>query len=247
MDPLLKREVISANDSSDINQTLAHAKEGDIAARERLLVNYRPFVLRVASSVTHRYINPEQDDEFSVALIAFDEAISSYQSDRGGSFLTFAEMVIRRRLLDYFRRQSRSQNELPMSGMYSEEEEEEPGFAIYGAQQRYQVDTETENRCLELEEFQSVLADYGIELSQLVVSSPKHCDTRQHLMELADELSRNDAFRNALEKNKDLPYRQVAEEYGLTVKTLRRHRAYLIAILLIKTGDYPLLKNYVNG
>jgi RNA polymerase sigma factor len=246
MAPLLKRKVAS-NESNEINQTLALAKAGDITARERLLVNYRPFVLRVASSVTHRYINPEQDDEFSVALIAYDEAISSYRSERGGSFLAFAEMVIRRRLLDYFRRQSRTQNELPMSGMYSEDEEEEPGFAIYGAQQQYQVDTETEDRCLELEEFQSVLADYGIELSQLVASAPKHCDTRRYLMELADTLSRNDTFRNALEKNRDLPYRQVAEEYGITVKTLRRHRAYLIAIFLIKTGDYPLLKNYVNG
>lgn len=244
--PVLKNEASSGSEGYELNQALAKAQNGDMAAREMLITNYRPFILRVASTVTHHYIIPEHDDEFSVALIAFDEAINSYQPSRSGSFLAFAEMVIRRRLLDHFRRQVKTQHEVPLSGFYSEEEEEEPGFAIVGAQQRYVTQTETENRCLEIDDFQGALARFGIDLAQLAASSPKHCDTRQHLMQLAGAMAKNEKYCLLLEKTKELPYKQLASEFGLTVKTLRRHRAYLIAIYLLKTGDYPLLKDYVN-
>lgn len=229
-----------------LNQVIAKAQNGDMVARETLINNYRPFILRVASTVTHHYINPEQDDEFSVALIAFDEAINSYKPSRSGSFLAFAEMVIRRRLLDHFRRRVKTQNEIPLSGLYSEEDEEEPGFAIVGAQQRYLSQTEAENRSLEIDDFQGALKRFGLDLAQLVSCSPKHCDTRDHLMQLVGTMVNDESVCQVLERTKDLPYKQLANQFRLTVKTLRRHRAYIIAIYLLKTGDYPLLKDYVN-
>jgi DNA-directed RNA polymerase specialized sigma subunit len=44
----------------------------------------------------------KQDDEWSVALTAFAEAIEHFETDKG-SFDTFAKLVIKRRLIDYER------------------------------------------------------------------------------------------------------------------------------------------------
>jgi RNA polymerase sigma factor len=229
-----------------LSEMLFKAQQGDPAAREELLSSYRPFVLRVASAAAHRYILPEHDDEYSIALIAFNEAINSFVSERNGSFLSFAEVVIRRRLTDYFRRQGRMQNEMPLSGLLPEDEEEEPGFAIYEAKQRYVADNEANDRRMEVEEFCRALARYGIKFTQLVASSPHHRDTREHLQSLTRSLVNNSTLRALLEKNRELPYAQLSHEFGVTTKTLRRHRAYIIATYLIFTGDFPYLREYVK-
>lgn len=229
-----------------MNEALFRAKNGDPAAREELLGNYRPFILRVASAAARRYIVPEQDDEYSVALIAFNEAINSFVSERSGSFLSFAEVVIRRRLTDHFRKQGRLQNELPLSGMLPEDEEEDPGFVIQEAKNRFMADTETVERRMEVADFCRVLAQYGIQLTQLAASSPRHRDTREHLQALVKALVENIGLHQLVEKQRDLPYALLVKEFGLTSKTLRRHRAYLIASFIVCTGDFPYLREYIK-
>lgn len=55
----------------------------------------------------------EQDDEFSIAMIAFHEAIQSYSRTRG-SFLHYASILIKNRLIDYHRKESRHQGHLSL-------------------------------------------------------------------------------------------------------------------------------------
>lgn len=57
--------------------------------------------MKCASTVTHKYIT-KSDDEWSVVLSAFAQAIDNYNIGKG-SFYSFAELVIRRRLIDYVR------------------------------------------------------------------------------------------------------------------------------------------------
>ena len=60
------------------------------------------FILRTASTVSRRYVTKE-DDEWSIALQAFAQAVQDYDPEKG-SLQGFAEVVIRRRLTDQFRR-----------------------------------------------------------------------------------------------------------------------------------------------
>lgn len=55
----------------------------------------------------------EQDDEFSIVMIAFHEAIQSYSRTRG-SFLHYASILIKNRLIDYHRKESRHQGHLSL-------------------------------------------------------------------------------------------------------------------------------------
>ena len=63
---------------------------------EELVEEHMPFLVRSVSSFTGRYVYVEQDDEFSIALEAFTEAVERYEAARG-SFLAFAGLVIRSR------------------------------------------------------------------------------------------------------------------------------------------------------
>ncbi len=66
--------------------------------------------------IVPQYLVLGRDDEASIAMIAFNEAIDAYSSDGGGaSFLSFAEIVIKRRMVDFFRRQARRADEIPPS------------------------------------------------------------------------------------------------------------------------------------
>ncbi|MGI6226744.1 MAG: sigma factor, partial [Peptococcales bacterium] len=101
------------------------AQMGNEIVRENLLRDYTPFILRVASNFCNRYLVMGQDDEASISLMAFNEAIDKFSADNGAKFLTFAEVVIRRRLTDYFRKESRFTNKvLPMANFQDENEQE---------------------------------------------------------------------------------------------------------------------------
>lgn len=65
----------------------------------------RRFILACAYRAVNRFVT-ESDDEWSVALGAFYEAVRSYDAGKG-EFRPFAAMVIRRRVLDWRDREAR--------------------------------------------------------------------------------------------------------------------------------------------
>ena len=78
----------------------------------KFIKDNKRFIMVSASKATRRFIS-ENDDEWSIALIAFHEAVKSYDLSKG-NFRTFAALVIRRRLTDYIISQSRHQAEIPL-------------------------------------------------------------------------------------------------------------------------------------
>lgn len=227
---------------------LVMAQQGDAGAREELIRSYTPFVMRVAAKVCGRYISVGRDDESSVALLAFNEAIAKYQSGRG-SFLRFSETVIRRRLVDYHRGQGRWR-ETPLSEMEVEDDEggvyspAEVGAAL--AQHRAQA--ETADRREDIIGYQKALAGFDITLSELARSAPKHRDARDSAKAVAKLIASRPAYVSYLKRYRILPLKDIEAEGGLPVsrKTLERNRKYIIALILILTGEFEHLKGYVS-
>lgn len=79
-----------------------YAAKSDIRKADDLIRDYIPFIRSEVSKFLFRLCT-EQDDEFSIAMIAFHEAIQGYEHGRG-AFLSCAAMLIRSRLIDYQRR-----------------------------------------------------------------------------------------------------------------------------------------------
>ncbi|HBQ94712.1 MAG: RNA polymerase sigma-I factor [Firmicutes bacterium] len=225
---------------------LALAQAGDIEARNQLIDDFTPFVLKVASQSAGRYLTPGQDEEISVALLAFNEAISAY-SEGKGTFLAFARTVISRRLIDHFRHQKSRFQEISLSEL---EREDSEGYALSAqvdglAQEQWTTAQDDENRMYEIIELREKLKSYGISLAELPKLSPKHQDARNRSIHIGQLIAGTPPYRGYLEQKKELPLKELAKHPGITRKTLERHRKYIIAVVVILISDLPYLRSFV--
>ncbi|MBQ3948087.1 MAG: RNA polymerase subunit sigma, partial [Ruminococcus sp.] len=78
----------------------------DSQAADELIETYMPFIKSETAKFLKR--SPDNsDDELSIAMFAFYEAIRNY-SRLKGAFLKFASLQIRSRLIDNFRKEKRN-------------------------------------------------------------------------------------------------------------------------------------------
>ena len=81
------------NDAHKIVEQVYASKE-DIRAADDLIRAYLPFIKAETAKFLKRPPIEGQDDELSIAMMAFHEAIGGYSRTRG-SFLKYAAMLIR--------------------------------------------------------------------------------------------------------------------------------------------------------
>ncbi|MCI3919121.1 RNA polymerase sigma-I factor [Paenibacillus sp. TRM 82003] len=222
-------------------------RSGDEPLRGDVLRRYQPYVAKTASRFCKRYIHPESDDEFSIALSAFNEAIDAYDASAGRAFLSFAETVIRRRLTDYVRKEGRHASVVPQSAFEAEDEEGDvyDPVANEASVDRYRLDRENEERKLEIEALSRELSAYGITFADLVEGSPKHEDTRRTFIGIGATISRVPELFEPLQAKKSLPLKELSNYVDVSRKTLERGRKYIIAVALIHLGQYPHLQGFV--
>ncbi|GMK41850.1 RNA polymerase sigma factor SigI [Paenibacillus sp. CCS19] len=228
-------------------QTIERIRNGDEHARAELIAQYEPYILKVTSKFSKRYINPQQDDEYSVAIIAFNEAIDGFSASAGRSFLGFAETVIRRRLIDYVRKEQRHTQSVPYSAFDMEDDEQTVTNKVETsqAQQQFSRDREKEERKQEILELSAKLAQFGISFSDLVDQAPKHTDTRSMLFGIGRMATEARFYDSIMDKGR-LPVTELAEQAGVSRKTIERNRKYIIALAIIHKGSYPYIQAYVQ-
>ena len=87
-----------------IAQAVYEAKNSNEKADE-LIRQYIPFIRAEAAKFLGAPCT-DSDDAFSIAMIAFHEAIITYNRERG-AFLSYAALLIRNRLIDEQRKEKR--------------------------------------------------------------------------------------------------------------------------------------------
>ena len=196
-------------------------KEGDKLLREEFLSRYTPFMLKIAKNV-ERY-GRKNSDEFSIVLSAFNEAIDSYDLTRNYNFLLFSEHVIKRRLIDYMRKNRRNK-ELPFS--YFDDESELLERYLSPVQDRSFEDVEIRE---ELIEYKETLEEFGINFVELILSVPKHKDSRELCLELLQFLQMTKNCFNYCASIK-IFLGMILRRDGVHGRTIGRHRKYIIAV-----------------
>ncbi|MGE5549714.1 MAG: RNA polymerase sigma-I factor [Bacteroidota bacterium] len=226
------------------------ARTGDRAARDELISRYQPFILKVAAKVSRRYLRPGLDDEIGVAMMAFNEALDCYNHSGKLPFLSFAELVIKRRLVDYFRTQAAHSQELPMTYFEGDGEDEREHsrlpFLAREAEAAYIRVEESVERREEILRFKEILEEFGQSFSGLAAATPKHNDTRRRLIEVSRDIAGSERLIAQIRRRKALPIMEVAELSGLSRKTIERHRKYLLALVLVLLNDLPHLQGYLE-
>lgn len=219
-------------------------QEGDENLRNEIIEAYQPFIAKSVSAVCKRYIK-DNDDEYSIGMIAFNDAIELYSRKKGASFLSFAQVIIKRKIIDYIRKENR--RIVPLS--LDQEQEEELGestLEIAQAKKVYQLTEDSWYRKQEILELQKELKRYKISFKELVKISPKHKDARESAFQVAKQLTSDPALRTHVLNKKRIPIKKLLSKVSVSKKTLERNRKYILAIFIILTGDFMYLKDYLG-
>ena len=205
---------------------LAAAQDGDHAAREEILEANRLFIYKVACRFCRKQLEWGRDDELSVALIAFNEAIDKYLGERKVPFPVFARMVIKHRLIDYFRKGKKTTE-------ISFEDDSWPIEEKRLAQETLTEETIVRERSDEIKDYEELLKKYGLDLKELARSTPKHKPTCRQFIGVASRLAEDAKMFSYFVETSKLPLKELELASGIPRKTLERHRKYIAAISLI--------------
>ena len=145
-----------------------------------LISEFKPFIASIAQKRVGRYLHYGEDEELSVGLMAFKEAIDSFKPGKG-KFLSFSRMVISMRLIDYYRKQDR---ETSLSAG-DDEEDAELAWDRKSIEQ-FQADEDSEDLKTEIIGYSAALKKWGISLDGLAVVSPR----REELKKLYQDVAR---------------------------------------------------------
>src|SRR5699024_3559593 len=170
------------------------AQEGDGTIQNFLLRSYQPFIATCVSEVCKRFIDTKKDDEFSIGLWAFNEAILSYAPERGCSFLSFAKLVVKRKVIDYIRYIKRKQPFISLDETYDAEQMENPR-EIAAVKRKYAQEQDWTQLKEELMDYKANLGKYKLSMTELATIAPKHRDARDSAVYTARVLYEDPALR----------------------------------------------------
>jgi len=134
--------------SLTINERVESIKNDEYGIN-KFIEEYKPFIASCVEKIVGRYVVYGQDDELSIALIAFSEAIKAFDSSRG-NFLSFAQNVIKRRIIDYYRKENKYNNVVFLKHHSDEEDEEDSDQTAEKAFGEYLAEEISQYRRLEI-------------------------------------------------------------------------------------------------
>lgn len=214
------------------------AAQDDADKRSDIIREYMNFICSCAGRTLGKHIT-DADDACSVAMLAFDEAIYSYDSSKG-KFLTFAQLIIRRRLTDYLRQEYSSSKTIPFSSLVHEDEDGGTVFDIEDKSSRYQ-DSAMEISCVKDE-----LKKYNISFFELPKFTPKFLKTKKDCYKVIRWILQEPERIATMKSKKTLPVKQILASVKVNEKLLERHRKYIIAAVVILSGDYEIVSEYLS-
>lgn len=229
-----------------LNELVWKAKTGDEKVMNDLLIAFTPFMKKTASFVCNRFID-ESDEEFSIAIVGFHEAVLKYNPEENASLQTFAHLIMKRRLIDHIRKEAVRNTNIFLS-IDDEEGENDRNYAFDESSIfAYSEERQAEERREEMVEYGRLLQGFGLSFNELAEVSPKHADSRKTAFQIAQIIAETPEFSNYLLENKKLPIKQLEDIVEVSRKTIERHRKYIIAVTLLLTNDFTYIKEYVKG
>ncbi len=226
----------------EIIRAVYAAKEDNTAADD-LIRRYIPFIRAESSKFLGRFCT-DGDDEYSIAMIAFHEAIQGYSRERG-AFAKYAALLIRSRLTDYARKEMRHKGNLSLEES-TEEDTRTLLDQIPDSRDPYAESHNLEATQQEIAELAGVLATFGVSFADIADHSPKQERTMETCLKAVRYAMENRTLLDELLRTKKLPMSELTAGAGCDRKTLERHRKYLLAMLVIQTNGYEIIRGHLR-
>ncbi|TYQ13224.1 UNVERIFIED_CONTAM: RNA polymerase sigma factor [Acetivibrio alkalicellulosi] len=224
---------------SSINHAVIKIKNGDSSLKEEFIIKYKPYLLKAIASTTGKYVDTEKCEEYSVGLMAFNEAIDNFDSEKNGNFLNYCNIVINHRIIDYIRKNKKDKKVIPFS-YFEEKNEFEEKYLVSDSHYQYEkIEVKEEIVILE-----NKLKEFGITLEELVEKSPKHKDSRELYINIARVISDNSFLFDKMIRKKCIPISDLMKRVRVSRKTIERNRKYIIAVSLVLRSSLEEIKQY---
>lgn len=219
------------------NEDIRLAAQNDEAMTE-LAHKYNLFIIRAASATCRRFVT-KHDDEYAIALRAFCDAVQKFDPEADVSFETYAKLLIKNRVIDYLRAESRH------TGHLSLEDEMENGRDFSDSSEVERENTQSA-AAAEIARLSATIRVYGISFTDLPDASPKHQKTKELCAVAVTYMIRHPEIVEDMRRTHLLPMKILQENCDIPRKTLERHRKYIMTATEVCLGDYPVITEYLR-
>lgn len=202
-----------------------------------LINEYMPLIIKTVSSITGRYVSVKNDDEFSIALIAFKEAIDKFDEGKG-SFSAFAKLVISSRIKNYLIKENKHNK------VDSIEELSENGINVENV---YHTTIESNDElAVEINKLKGEINKFGFSFEDLVEESPKHEDTRKRAIFISEQVNDEVLLKSFMYEKRRLPIKQISLKFSVTEKIIKRSKRFIISVVIILDKNFRNLKLWIR-
>lgn len=225
-----------------IAEQIMAAKE-DLHLADGLIRSYLPFIKAEVSRYLNRFVD-ESDDEVSIGMMAFHEAILSYASSRG-SFLNYAAITIKSRLIDYLRTERRHQGIVSLDQESSETDQEPLINQIPSKYEDAKELVRVQATKEEIAHLSKELKLFGLSLSDIADNSPKQDRTLKVCQKVIRYAKEHPEILEELVETRKLPLSKLIEQTKVSRKTIERHRKYIVAMLVLLTNGFDIIRGHL--
>ena len=232
--------------SANLDERATAARQSK-AEMESLIIDFQTFL----HGFVYKYSQFQQEDRreelYSTAAVAFCEAIRGYDAQKG-HFFPFANRVIKQRVFDHLRRIYKHEGKtVPLEDGDDGQEAQAQSAAITDASiSLYEAHRRKERLADEIEQFKAELSVWGITMADLAKQSPKHRTLREEYRRIVTAVAHMPDILQTIQIKRYLPVQAISKLINFPPKKLERARTFILASLILKTGDYDLLSDYVK-
>jgi len=193
---------------------------------------YDPFIIKTVSTEKKEYISLENDEEYIIGVMAFNEAMEKYKIEKG-NFFAFAKLVIVSRLRNYWKKENRYKTESLND------------FQEFTENIEYKEDVNFELK-EEIEEYEKELQKFGINFESLINKAPKHKDTRKNMIFISKEVSKEEDLTNHLYLKMKLPISKIVNRFNVTLRVIKSNKIFILSVVIIYFKKYKLIINWLK-
>ncbi|GGM42677.1 RNA polymerase sigma factor SigI [Paraliobacillus quinghaiensis] len=229
---------------AETTEYILSARDGDEIAREKLILHYKPYIINTVGHICKRYIT-WSDEESSIGLIAFNRAIDTYAVDADKTFLNYVYLLVKRDLIDHFRREKKK-SDVPLE-VKANDEQYVNVYEIEKSMDSYKQNVQQQELITEILELSELLNDFNVKFEELEKFSPKHRKTQRKLVKIAEDFVQSSTLVETFLKKKRLPVSDFVKEYGYRLKTIEKYRKYIVTLILLKLHpEWQQLSSYIS-
>ncbi|MDR0909290.1 MAG: hypothetical protein LBM77_05930 [Spirochaetaceae bacterium] len=218
----------------DLNSRLLAAKT-DASLLNSLITDYLPFIKKTITAVFPHL--QEQEEALSEAMLSFTRSVRTYTPEKG-AFFPYSRKVIRNRLLDIAYKELRYLEKL--LHLHDRPADTRLGEA---AEYTQKLAKEQKELQVEIQLLKDELKAWGFTLRDLASQCPKEERSRKTCRIITGHIIRDTKLLERMKRTHRLPISQLKAATGFSQKMLDKYRRFIVALVIVETGDYPCIRS----